>query len=538
MMLARRTNRLAAAGVTIAAVIASFCCSYALCRWAHAQPGPAILSAILALSLSRREHSASDGHVLVVPATIGATAVVAAGVGWLLVTVPALGAIVFTAGMFLSVWLRNLGARGRIAGSLVALPLVGMLVVPARADAPGGVTVDLALIIAAGVFAYAFAAVFGSLARRAGITPPIDPHRAARTPAGAPAAAAGRLPAAAADRKPAAANDRGSKTRWSPTTRLALQMATAVGSAFLAGFALFPAHWSWCVFTAFIVSSGARSRGDAAYKGVLRLGGALAGTLAATILTRLWLPSGISEAATIFAILFVGVALRESNYAYWAACMTLVLALLAAPGAAGLAFLGVRLEAIVAGALCAALAAWYVMPITVEAVIRRRLADALAALDDFAAGEHASEAERANKLAIVEKHMAELEAVAPPARWHRRLFARSTGAAHPAAWIDLAQSVHRGTRAIDVTRARDARHRASVRRAIGISRRAIAQHGKPDTPKEAPSVAEALQRLHDLVHGSDWTSGAAVGNGSAAIGTRARARGGVKVEAGSDEGNE
>jgi len=519
-LLARAAHRLAGAGVTIAAVIASFGCTYALCRWAHAQPGPAILSAILALSLSRREHSARDGQIFVVPGTIGATAVVAAGVGWLLLKVPALGAIVFTAGMFLSVWLRNFGARGRIAGSLIALPLVGMLVVPARADAPGGVAVDLALVVAAGVVAYGFAAAFGLLAKRAGISLPVAPQR--------PPGATERVPANRGPEKPT----------WSPTTRLALQMGTAVGSAFLAGFALFPAHWYWCVFTAFIVSSGARSRGDAAYKGVLRLGGALAGTIAATILTRLWLPSGISEAVAIFAILFVGIALRESNYAYWAACVTLVLALLAAPGAAGLAFLGVRLEAIVAGALCAALAAWYVMPIKVEAVVRRRLADALAALDDFAAGEHATESERAHKLTIVERHMAELEAVAPPARWHRRLFARSTGAAHPAAWIDLAQSVHRGARAIDDTRARDARDRASLRRAIGISRRAIAQHGKPDTPKEAPSVAEALQRLHDLVHGSDPASGTAVGNGSAAIGTSARARGGVKVEAGSDEGNE
>ncbi len=464
--------------------------------------------------------------MLVVPATIGATALVAAGVGRLLLTAPPIGAIVFTAGLFLSVWLRNFGTRGRIAGSLIALPLVGMLVAPARADAPGGVAVDLALVIAAGVIAYAFAAVFGLLAKRAGITLLVAPQRTARaadraratTADRAPAAAANRVPAAAADRGPAAAanrglaapdrkpgvaSDRAPKTLWSPTTRLALQMATAVGSSFLIGFALFPAHWWWCVFTSFIVSSGARSRGDAAYKGVLRLGGALAGTIAATILTRFWLPSGIWQAVAIFAILFIGIALRESNYAYWAACMTLVLALLAAPGASSLAFLGVRLEAIVAGALCAALAAWYVMPIKVEAVIRRRLADALAALDDFAAGEHASEAERAAKSEILERHMTELEAVAPPARWHRRLFVRSRAAEHPAAWIDLAHGVHRGARALDPTRSRDDRHRGTLHRAIAISRRAIAQHGKPDKPKDALSVAEALQRLHDLVHSGE-----------------------------------
>ena len=57
-----------------------------------------------------------------------------------------------------------------------------------------------------------------------------------------------------------------------------------------------------------------------------------------------------------------------------------------------------------------------------------------------------------------ERHMAELEAVAPPARWHRRLFVRKRCDAHPAAWIDLAQSVHRGARAIADARARDARH--------------------------------------------------------------------------------
>jgi len=256
----------------------------------------------------------------------------------------------------------------------------------------------------------------------------------------------------------------------------------------------FPKHWGWAVLTAFIVASGARGRGDVAYKSLQRLGGAIAGTLVAALLVHLWLPSGPVEAVVIFAVLYGGLAFRNVAYSSWALCMTLVLALLSLPaGHTGIAFLGTRLEAIVAGSLCSVIAAWFVFPIKTTAVIRKRLNDALLAFDDFVTHAHETHDVRAQKLDAFGKHVNELELVAPPVRLHRAVFARSDTAMHPASWIDQTRRLHE--RALDV----DPKSAPLVRRAIGLSRRAIGNHGKPDAPPDALSVGKALQDLHATI---------------------------------------
>jgi len=465
------------AAATLVAVVASFGTTFALCRWAEAQPAPAIVSAIIAISLSRRAKRPNASHPLLTFLAVACVAPVAAGVAWLLHVVPILGAAVFIAGMFASIWLRNFGLRAAGIGALIALPLVAILIVPARAHAPGGPVVDLALIVAAGVVALLYVtvvqAIVGAIGRAPAAAPPVGPPQQRTPRAGMPIA-----------------------------TRMALQMTVALGAAFLVGFLVFPGHWGWTVVTAFIVSSGARGRGDAAYKGVMRLIGALGGTIGAGILANLGAPSGPPEAALIFAVLFLALWLRDYNYAYWAAAITLILALLARSGEVmSIALLGVRLESILAGAVCAVVAAWFVFPIRTSDVIRRRLADALLAFDELVAHAHAHvpESERDQKRAIYEHRMNELESVAAPVRWHRRLWRIAPDAEHPAHWIDLANRLRSHARALPPERYEDEGERTTVRRAIGISRRAIGNHGKADASPEGPSISKALERLHDLL---------------------------------------
>jgi hypothetical protein len=128
-------------------------------------------------------------------------------------------------------------------------------------------------------------------------------------------------------------------------------------------------------------------------------------------------------------------------------------------------------------------------------VIRRRLADALLALDEFITQEHPTPEDHFHRRAQYERRMKALDEVSPPVVWHRRLFVRGEAPHHPARWIELSQEV----RAHTTTLAPDARiherKRASWRRAIGLSRRAIANHGKPDQPPETQSVTEALEAL-------------------------------------------
>jgi hypothetical protein len=157
----------------------------------------------------------------------------------------------------------------------------------------------------------------------------------------------------------------------------------------------------------------------------------LAGAAAAAALQYLFLPQGPAAALLIFGALFVGLWLRDANYAWWAGAMTLVVALLA-PAGTGAAFLGERLVAIFLGAVCGVAACWFVLPIRSRAVVRRRLADALLALEELAGAEGA---EREHKLSSFRSRAAECERLATPLRWHRR-FAGS-GEDHPAAWLEV-----------------------------------------------------------------------------------------------------
>jgi hypothetical protein len=458
---------------SIAAILASFLATYALTQRFSAGPSIAVLSAVLALTLSRpvkRERSP-----WLTAATLPIVAIAAALVALLLQSLPVLGAVLFVAAIVASVWLRQYGERAAAIGSLIALPFVVMLISPVRPSASGGPIVGLALVVAAGLIAIVSVEIVRFVVARAGLAPPEPPREAMRA-------------------QPRPAKD----GEMNVSTRMALQMGVALTAAFVAGFVLFPQHWGWSVLTAFIVCSGARGRGDAAYKGLLRLGGALGGTVAAAVLAHVVLPNGAATACAIFAALFLGLWLRERNYAYWALCITLVLALLQRTDTEGIALLVGRLEGILIGALCAVGATWFVYPIRTESVVRRRLADLLGALEELLAGGEIPAEERARKLAIVEHRAAEMNAVAPPVELHRRIFAR-TADEHPAAWIALARE------ALAHARERVASHpddnHEPARRAIRFSRRSIGRRltaGELEAVGNAP-ISVSLRRVRETL---------------------------------------
>ncbi len=448
----------ARAGITVLGAAAAFVTMLALCAWAGAQPPPAIAAAILAIGLGRRDDGAR-GLVSFArgAAELVAVALAAAGVGLLLHAVPIAGAATFVVLLALSVWLRNFGRRWRTVGAVIALPFIALLVVPVGPiHARGGPLIDLVLVITAGLVAYAFATAGALLVRR--------------------------VDGAHDDARPE--RERGERARrpgLSVPTRMALQMATALAAAFALGFTLVPGHAGWCVLTAFIVCVGARGRGDALYKAALRLGGAIGGTAVALIVARVWAPSGVAEAIVVFAVLYLGLWLRDRSYAYWAAAMTLIFALLARTnGTLELDAFAVRLEAILAGAICGVAAAWFVTPIRTESVVRRYLADALVAFDDVIAHAHLADDEHPRRVAHFTWRLAELDRLAPPLRWHRRIV--RTPVDHPAAWIAAAGALRPHARAVASPSTRGA-----IRRAIGVSRRAIG---------ERVAIGDALTALH------------------------------------------
>lgn len=213
---------------------------------------------------------------------------------------------------------------------------------------------------------------------------------------------------------------------------MALQMLVALALAFTIGMLVFPAHWAWVVLSAFIVCSGAVSRGDALYKALLRLGGAIGGTLVAAALSRVAIPNPTTDAALIFAVLFAGIWLRQVNYAYWAACATLIFALLQGGGNQNaVALFGERVLAIFIGALCGVAATWFVYPIRTEQLVRRRVADALGAMREALAGGSPD----------LDRHVVDLQRAAPPVRLHRAFFGTKNPDTHPATWIDRAHDL-------------------------------------------------------------------------------------------------
>jgi hypothetical protein len=162
--------------------------------------------------------------------------------------------------------------------------------------------------------------------------------------------------------------------------------------------------------------------------------------------------------------------------------------------------LAVRLEAILVGAVCAVAATWFVYPIETKAIVRRRLADALVAFDELVAHAHLGGEERSERLASFEHHLLELERVAPPLRWHRRLGGDKDDN-HPAKWLDAAAALGDRARAIDAANGLPEARRGAVRRAIGLSRKAIGNHGKPDASPDVPPVGVALDELHRRLGG-------------------------------------
>lgn len=411
--------------VSITAVLASFGVMYAVCAWFGVNASPAVLAAALSVGLMRHGEKPEPRALLIKSVMLPFIALAAGLVGLALLKLPALGAALFTGGIVLSILLRRYGPRAAAVGRVIALPLMAILVVPVRMEiADQRVWVAPFLVISAGVISLVSTAAISWLALRFGtIEAPEKPRAVPPRPV-----REGEVHIA---------------------VRMALQMLAALSLAFIVGMLLFPEHWFWVVLTAFIVCSGAVGRGDAVHKGILRLGGAVGGAVVAALVTHIAFPDPAAYAASVFFVLFIGIWLRQINYAYWAACATLIFALLqGSHGDAIVPLLWARVLCIVIGALCGVAATWFVYPIRTDQLVRRRVADALAALRDVLA----EGIGHGDRLAVLDHHAAELKHVAPPVHLHRKLFGTKEPERHPATWIDLMHGLLAEARSPDFDR--------------------------------------------------------------------------------------
>ncbi len=452
--LMRSLRSLREAALTLLAMLGTLGCAH----WLAPGAAPAILGGVLSLSLARSRLAGEPRGAREALLALPVVALASVGVGASIRHAPWAGAPLFVGAMSLSVWLRRFGPRARRVGALVALPLVTILVVPPLPHDAAGLMAPLLAPVAV-----AFAAlVCVMLAQALG--------RWLRWLAPAPLAAV----------EPAHAQG-GGAMRPSAPARMALQMAAALAASFAVGYLLFPSHWSWIVLTAFIVNSGNRGRQDVVYKSALRVLGAAAGTVVATAFVRHAAIDGPWTAALILASVFLGVWLRPAGYGWWALFVTLALALLQSlqPAAAS-PLLWQRLLEILAGAAIGLAAAWFVLPVRSTDVLRRRIADALAAM---AAALDPQAAERGpGALAAAMRRVEEMR----PSFRARHLALRRWQPLQPITWIDALAACEAPVVALVERRETP----GAVRKAVGAARKAM---------REPAQIGAALAALRQVL---------------------------------------
>ncbi|GAA4241285.1 hypothetical protein GCM10022254_69510 [Actinomadura meridiana] len=398
------------------AVLATYASALAIERRAHLHVDVVVQAVVLALSAARVQRRVDRLDRLIGFAVLPATAMAATGAQWLMAVHPAVGDTLFVVVIAASIWVRRFGSRAVRAGTLMVLPFVAILVVHGQAAAM--VTWHGALWSAViALVACAWVTVLQLLAAQAGFGD--IPTRTTVPPV-----------------RPGA-------RRLSPSTRLALQMGTALAAAFVVGRTLWPQHWAWPVLTAFIVCSGARGRGDVLLKSLLRTLGAGVGTLAAALIAGSFAPHADGAVVVIFVVLAVAAWLREASYVYWAGGVTAGLSLLydwfgEPPGD----LLRTRLAGIAVGGALGLAASWLVLPIRTGQVLRRRAADAVAALGGVLAAACDSAGVEKDELwrrqRGFEHAVGQLEQIARPLRARRTLESRwAPGRPHQADAIDL-----------------------------------------------------------------------------------------------------
>ena len=161
------------------------------------------------------------------------------------------------------------------------------------------------------------------------------------------------------------------------STRTAIQLSAALILAYLAAGLLHGRPSSWIIITAFVVSQGVRSREDVVSKGLRRIAGALAGTVAGTVLAA---STGdrVLLTAAVFCLLYIGVTVRAANYAFWVFCVTSILALLyKIMGFSGTHLLELRVLEIAAGTVCGILPAYLLVPVSASDVAKSHTRRAL-----------------------------------------------------------------------------------------------------------------------------------------------------------------
>ena len=437
MRLAPILDALREAVLTMLAALAAMACTLAI----DPEQGPLTLAVVLAYSLSRSHLDHDLRGRLEAALILPIVSLAALAVAMLLRHEPWIGAVVFVAGMGLSIWMRRFGPGPRRAGSLIGLPFIVILITPYTPSERFAQPMAALVPIIVALLALLWVAVFHALGRRMQWLPPV---RSAPVPIARVEPTQSLRPVA--------------------STRMAVQMMVALAAAFVVGYVFFAERWVWVVLTAYIVNAGNQGRLDVAYKSVLRVLGAMTGTILALTVTA---QVGAHDATTVMLILlavFLGMWLRPISYAWWALFITVAMALLQGfEGQSAGQILVLRMQEIIIGAILGVVSAWFVWPVRSRHVLRRRIADAL---EQFSAALDPANAPGSGAAFVAA--MRQVESVAPAFR-ATRWATRSSHQPQPANWIDILVACREPAVAL----IESGRTPREVRQAIGRTRKAL-----------------------------------------------------------------
>jgi len=356
-----------------------------------------VLSVVLAMTLGRIEGHGSWQSRGVRLGTLVVVAIAGRYVAEVLFHHEVLGGALLAIGLSAPILLRRLGPVASRLGALMALPFVAVLTTPAVA-APSAHDGWWAPVVA--IVAYVWVVAATTAAHRLGLLQDAPPTAVRRR--------AGRVLDASA--------------------RMAIQMLVSPGLGLVVGERACDPQGPWVVIRAYVVNSGNRGRGDVLTKSVLRVLGALVGTTAATLIAGHVTAGSRASVVAIFVVLAIGTWLRPHGYAYWAGCVTAVLALLYGYYGTGQGDqLDVRLLAIVVGGVIAVAVSWLLLPVRTRDVARRRTAEVLAAVQDVLTGRLAG---YEPDLAPLRAARRDLDLIRPTWRLHRRLGRSTTAPDH------------------------------------------------------------------------------------------------------------
>lgn len=398
-------GQLRAALAAMAAVLSSYGFALGLTHLAGLHVDIVVLAVALAVTLERTQRTRRPGELPVSFVLLPASAALASEIGREMIRHATVGDALFVVAVSATIWIRRFGPRPARVGTLATVVLVAILITPVNPYDGPAYSLWSALVAA---FALAAITVAQLIASNVGhMTPALRAHPLRP--------------------QPPPPNERSRPPSQRPrmleaSTRMAVQMAAGLAAAFALGRALFPTHWTWIVLTAYIVASANRGRGDVVYKAGLRVTGAAAGTLLATLLAGAFAPGDAGAVVAIFVILGLVVWLRGINYAYWAAGITAALALLYGYfGQSSSTLLTQRLLQIVLGALLAILCAWLILPIKTIDVLRKRRYQAIIALNEFLTAAQTDPQDLSRQRHDVHRTLDQVDEIASPLLALRRL---------------------------------------------------------------------------------------------------------------------